>query len=209
MKKIDAIPFIITGAIFLLAAYLYTILPLRIPSHWNAQGMVDAYSSKSIVFLFPSIILLINLFMHFLPQLEVFRKNVEEFKHFNGLKIALALFFSGFFLATVLPNFGFIFDMLRVIYLLLGLLFIYIGYIIKYIKRNFWIGIRTPWTLSDDFVWKKTHVLGSKLFIVIGAIFLVSTFLININIWFILIAIFLVMFYLAAYSFVLYRRRHK
>ncbi|MFN8461211.1 MAG: SdpI family protein [Anaerolineales bacterium] len=90
-----------------------------------------------------------------------------------------------------------------------GLLFIGIGYMMGKAKRNFFIGIRTPWTLSSETVWDETHKLGSKLFMLGGAVTIVSVFLGETGIWIMLAAILIAAFVPIVYSYVLYQRETK
>jgi uncharacterized membrane protein len=73
-------------------------------------------------------------------------------------------------------------------------------------KRNFFIGIRTPWTLSNDMVWDETHKLGGRLFVAAGIITLLATFLGENSFWIILPVALLAGFIPVVYSYILWRR---
>ena len=83
----------------------------------------------------------------------------------------------------------------------LGILFYYCGVLIENAKRNWFIGIRTPWTLSSDSVWEKTHKIGGKLFKIAGIIALFGIFFPNYTFLFVLIPVVSVAIYTAAYSY--------
>ena len=91
----------------------------------------------------------------------------------------------------------------------LGLLFIFIGSVLPKLKRNWFIGIRTPWTMSDDIVWENTHKLGSKLFMITGIIIMIGLLFENQLMWFILVPIGALVVWLFVYSYLDYSRRHK
>jgi uncharacterized membrane protein len=90
---------------------------------------------------------------------------------------------------------------------MMGLLFIFIGYMLRKAKRNFFIGIRTPWTLSSDVVWDKTHQLGSVLFMLSGALALLGGFSGGMSaFWLMFVPLIGSTIFLVIYSYVLYRR---
>ena len=89
---------------------------------------------------------------------------------------------------------------------LIGGLFFYIGTFLKKCKRNWFIGIRTPWTLSSDIVWEKTHNLGSKLFKFTAVLVMIGAFFKQYSIYFILIPVFSVIIYIIVYSYLEYKK---
>ena len=92
----------------------------------------------------------------------------------------------------------------------MGVLFIPFGYMLKQAKRNFFIGIRTPWTLSSDFVWDKTHQLGSVLFMISGAFAIAGSFFGGVTaIWLMFVPLIGSSLFLMIYSYVLYRNEMK
>ena len=88
----------------------------------------------------------------------------------------------------------------------LGLLFFYSGVLCENARRNWFIGIRTPWTLSSEKVWKKTHEIGGKLFKVAGMITLVGTFFPGYALFFVLVPALSVVTYVIIYSYVEYQK---
>ena len=91
----------------------------------------------------------------------------------------------------------------------LGLLFIFMGQLISKAKRNFFIGIRTPWTLSSDTVWNQTHRVGGKLFMAAGVLALLGAFFPDAAIWFVMLPIFGVTIFTMVYSYFLYAAEQK
>ena len=93
---------------------------------------------------------------------------------------------------------------------MIGLLFFFIGYMLKKAKRNFFIGIRTPWTLSSDTVWNKTHQLGSALFMLSGAFAIIGGFFGGmLAFWLMFVPLMGSTLFLVVYSYILYRNEMK
>ena len=92
----------------------------------------------------------------------------------------------------------------------LGVVFIFIGYMLRQAKRNFFIGIRTPWTLSSDMVWDKTHQLGSILFMASGALAIIGSFFGGMTaFWLFFVPLMASTVVLVVYSYILYRSETK
>jgi uncharacterized membrane protein len=179
MKKITATILILILLSLAIATYSYQKIETeKIASHWNAQGEVDGYMSKFWgTFLFPLIIIAVYLIFLAIPKIDPLKTNIEKFrKHYNTFFLVLILFLLYVFILTILANLNYNLNMTMTIIPAIGILFFYIGTIMKKLKRNWFIGIRTPWTLSDDKVWQKTHALGATLFKIIGVILILTTF---------------------------------
>ncbi len=110
------------------------------------------------------------------------------------------------YILTLLWALGFEFNMNLMILPAMGVLFIAIGILLGNARRNFFVGIRTPWTLSSDTVWAKTHRLGKWTFIAAGAISIFSAFLGEIGFWVFLGATLLAAFVPVVYSFILWKK---
>jgi len=196
---------------FILGIYYYPQLPEQIASHWNSQNQVDDYMPKFWgTFLMP--ILLIGLFLLFifLPKIDPLKKNIEKFKpYYEWLIVLIIAFLFYIYLLTLIWNLGFIFNLGQLMIPALGLLFIYMGLILDKTKQNWFIGIRTPWTLSNKKVWEKTHKLGGKLFITAGIIALIGIFFPRYSIWFVLVPVIFVAIYTMFYSYFEYQKQIK
>jgi uncharacterized membrane protein len=189
-------------------AVLWNQLPDPMASHWNANDEVNGTMPKIWgVFLMPVVMLGMFLLLTFIPNLDPLKANVAQFREtFNLFILFMVAFMLYVHTLTLLWSLGYSFQMSAALLPALGLLFIFIGYLLRKAKRNFFIGIRTPWTLSSDSVWDKTHQLGSVLFMLSGVCALLGS-------WFGGMAAFAWMFvpligstlFLVIYSYVLYR----
>jgi uncharacterized membrane protein len=189
---------------------LWSRLPDQMASHWNIHDQVDGYMPKVWgVFLLPLITLgLLGLFLA-VPSLDPLKANIalfrEAFNLFIVLMAAFMLYIYGLSLAWSLGYTGF--RMSGAMLPAIGLLFIFIGFMMRKAKRNFFIGIRTPWTLSSDTVWNETHRIGAVLFMVSGALaFLGGFFGGNTAFWMMFVPIIASTLFLLVYSYVLYQR---
>ena len=209
--KKELIPITLITLLFAVSFYLYPKMPERMPIHWNAAGEINNYGNRFLgLFLMPVFLAAIYVLFLFLPRIMVYQKNFEKFKnHFYGFKIVFLLFFITIYIATLLPNFGINVNFGYIVAPALAILFLYIGYMLKFAKRNYFIGIRTPWTLANEKVWDKTHELGSKLFIIKAIVILSAVFFPKRMIWFILLPIIAVVSFLFVYSYILYRKEVK
>ncbi len=194
---------------FIVGVYLYPYLPEQFASHWNVMGEVDGYMIKFWgVFLMPTVSIGMLLLFLLIPKIDPLKKNIEVFRRQYNLLITLIIVFLLYIYALSLTwNFGYRFDIVRFIIPAIGLLFIYIGSILKYAKRNWFVGIRTPWTLSSDTVWDKTHALGGKLFQLAGALAFAGLFFPAYLLWFVVAPIIAVSIYTILYSYFEYSKK--
>ena len=208
MKKINILILSIILLSFALAYYLFPQMPETIASHWNAQGEADGYMTKFWgLFLMP--FCLIGLFLMFLiiPKIDPLKENIEKFrKYYDGFILAITLFLFYVYSLTLAWNMGIKFDMTLSLLPAIALLFYGVGILTENAKRNWFIGIRTPWTLSSDKIWGKTHKHGGKLFKIAGIIGLLGLFFSNYAIFFIIIPVIFISIYLIAYSYFEYQK---
>ena len=212
MKKTIIFSIILLVIMFGINIFLFPNMPDRIVTHWNSAGVPNGSMGKFWgLFLFPIITLGIFLLFLALPIIDPLKKNIQEFTRYYDSFILLIIFF--FFYAdivTILWNMGLKLNINFFIIPAIGFLFIYLGAILKHIKQNWFIGIRTPWTLSSKIVWEKTHLLGGKLFIISGIITLIGLFFpSNLLIWFILSPIIISAVWLFIYSYLEFRKLEK
>jgi len=213
MKKTTIAVILIILLSFAIGIYSYqNIKEDRVASHWNIDGNVNGYLPKFWgIFLLPMILIGLYLLFLFIPKIDPLKKNIQRFrKYYDSFILIIILFLFYVFILTILSNFGYIFNMTKILIPAIGLLFFYIGIIMKKLKRNWFIGIRTPWTLSNDEVWEKTHKLASVLFKTAGIILFFSIlFPSKYFLWFILVPIFIIIVWLVLYSYLEYKKIKK
>ncbi|MFH2136116.1 MAG: SdpI family protein [Patescibacteria group bacterium] len=212
-KKIDWLILLFLLAMFVVGIYIAPTMPDRVPTHWNIRGEVDGYGSKYInLFLMPSIALAAYLLMSFLPVIDPLRKNYEKFaKPYLYFKIFLAFFFIYLEIFLLYSSVRFSPPQGSLMFAIpFSLLLCFIGWILPQIKRNFFIGIRTPWSLVSDENWKKTHDFSGKVFIVAGIASLIASFFGSMASFIILIAsVFTAVMATFVYSYLEYRKEKK
>jgi uncharacterized membrane protein len=168
---------LIVAAIALaVAVWAYPQLPPRVPSHWNIRGEVDGYAGRFVAaFVFPLAILLIAGLVHVFPKIDPKGANYPKFNDTYWLLINGILIFMGVVYLAVIGNaLGAPIPIQRVMPVALGFLFIVLGNYLGRVQPNWFLGIRTPWTLSSDTVWRKTHRLGAWVFVIAGVLFIAS-----------------------------------
>jgi uncharacterized membrane protein len=144
-----------------------------------------------------------------IPKIDPLKANIAQFREeFNLFIVLMAGFMVYVYALTLLWNLGYTnIGLGRAMMPALGLLFIFIGYMLRKAKRNFFIGIRTPWTLSSDRVWEETHRLGSVLFMISGALALVGGFFGGmLSFWLLFVPLMGSTIFLLIYSYFLYQR---
>lgn len=199
--------------LFVLSAFFFAnYLPDLVPSHWNFQGQIDAYSSaKTAAWAMPILGIFIYLMFFFLPYFDPKRGDYQEFKGaYHRLKdLTLAFLFIIYFM-TNLNGLGYKINISFWIPILVGLLFISIGGLLAKVKANWFVGIRTPWTLSSETVWKKTHQLSNKVFTVAGLLLASTAFLppvAKLPVFILSLAVIIIA--LPLYSYILFRQEKK
>jgi uncharacterized membrane protein len=192
---------------------LWNRLPDQMASHWNVNDQVNGYMRKFWgVFMLPLITLGMFVLFLVIPAIDPLKANIAQFREafnlFIVLMVAFMVYIHGLTLAWNLGYTGF--KMSGAMLPALGLLFIFIGFMLRQAKRNFFIGIRTPWTLSSDRVWEETHRLGAVLFMISGALaFIGGLFGGTTAFWLMFIPIMGSTLFLLVYSYVLYQRETK
>ncbi len=199
---------VIIVIIFIVTLAFYPRLPEMIASHWNAQGEVDGHMQRfSGAFFLPFILIGIFLLLAFIPNIDPLKKNIQAFRPYYDAFILIFIIFMGFVqLQILLWNVGIKMNPSIIINVGGALLFYYVGILLEKSKRNWFIGIRTPWTLSSDVVWDKTHKLGSKLFKITAIICLIGVFFPKIGAYFLLIPVLSVAVFTIVYSYFEYRK---
>jgi uncharacterized membrane protein len=200
---------IIAGIIVtvLLTLAVYPLLPPVFASHWNASGMADGTMTKfSGLILIPFIMIACVVLFALLPRIDPLRKNYEKFRnYYEGFILVFVLYLLAIQILMILWNLGYPLNTNITFPILFGILFVYLGFLIEHAEQNWFVGIRTPWTLSSVVVWKKTHERGGKLFKISGIVSFLGVIAGSYAIWFIIIPALTVAVYTVVYSYVVYQ----
>jgi uncharacterized membrane protein len=211
MKKVEIVALVFVLLSFLIGAYFYQQMPEEIASHWGIDGQVNGYMSKFWgLFLIPIISVAMLVIFMILPVIDPMKKNIEKFKgYFDNFVLILIIFMFYVYNLTILWNIGITFDMGQLILPAMGVLFFYTGVLMENSKRNWFIGLRTPWTISDDRVWDKSNKLGGKLFKVSGIITVLGVLVPAYGFLLMMTSIMASVLYVTVYSYFEYQRLNR
>ncbi len=193
---------------FGIGIYFYPQMPELMPSHWNGRGDVNGYLPKFWgLFLMPLISLaLLGLFLA-IPRIDPLKENIKKFRvHFDRFILMILGFLLYIYILTILWALGYTFQFIYAMVPAFSALFYYAGVLTENAKQNWFIGIRTPWTLSSETVWNKTHRLGGKLFKLAAFISLAGLLFQDYAIWIMIIPVIFVAAYTIVYSYVEFQK---
>lgn len=199
-------------ALSLLASiYAYPAMPQEMTSHWNAESKADGKMPKLwALFLLPIISIALALAFLLIPKIDPLKTNIAKFRKYYDSFIALIIAFMLYLhILTILWNLDFKFDMIRLMAPGFACLFYGAGVLMENSGQNWFVGIRTPWTMSNEKVWSKTNKLGGKLFKISGAIALLALVLPSLAMPFIIAPVILSAIYAAVYSYLEYEKIKK
>jgi uncharacterized membrane protein len=190
--------------------FQYDRLPEQIPVHWGIDGSPDRWVNKHDAWmnfwLTPALMIGFTLLTLALPWLSPRAFEVDRFRDTYGYVMAMVVVLFGFidFLllwASLHPDF----ETVRV--LVAGILFFFalVGNVLGRVRRNFWMGVRTPWTLASETVWNETHRLAAWLYTAFGIVGCI-TVLLGAPLTWCFIALIVVAVFPVFYSLVLYKR---
>lgn len=156
---------------FIYLATIYNSLPQEVPIHFNWKGEADDWADKTMLILLPAGL---GLFIYFLmlivPSIDPKRKIQEMGSKYFNFRLILTIFFSILSIYLIYVTKEGSIEKPNIMVALMGLLFIMMGNYFQTVRPNYFIGIRTPWTLENELVWKKTHRLAGKLWVAGGVI---------------------------------------
>lgn len=197
--------FILIGIVA--AIWLWPKLPAQVPTHWNFHGEVNGRHTRLWAALFPILGVAGMAFLTWL--LPVISPNRFRIGPFASVYTGLMLVVQGFMLVmgiiTLLAGAGYPLPVPKIAMLSIGALFTILGNYMGKLQRNFFIGIRTPWTIASEATWERTHRLGGKLFVLGGLTVLIGT-LFGLPFPAAMTVLLIAGLYPALYSYVIYRR---
>lgn len=207
-SKKEYIPLAILILIFLSSIITYSYIPKVAPIHWNAAGQADSYAGKQFVsFLLPVLSVLIYALLVVLPKLDPLKKNVAKFSnHYLLFRIVFLLFLGYVHMLVISSALGFKFNFAAYIIPAAAALIFFAGSLTYYSKRNYFIGIRTPWTLQSDKAWEKTNKLGGMILQIYAIVLLPTAFISQYIIWTVLVPLILIITFIFFYSYFVYKK---
>lgn len=203
------IPALIIIASFVIAWIVYPQMPTQLASHWGINGQVDDYTSKSFgLYFIPCLSLGLYFLLLMAPKFDPYKKNFEQFQHYYQLFTFLIIGFLFFvYIATIIWNQGYQFNMIQVLSPGFSIIFYYAGVLSSHTHRNWFVGIRTPWTLKNDNVWRRTNQLGGRLFKLTALITLLGLIWPSLAIYFLLVPILISVAIIFGYSYYIFRKQ--
>jgi uncharacterized membrane protein len=171
-------PWLLVGLAFGFSAAMYSKLPAEIPSHWGMQGEVNDTMPRAWgVWLMPVVLLAMAIILPRLPAIDPRRENYEKFRPSYDLVVDAVMTLIAILHGAMLgAGAGWPVHMERIAPLLVGVMFVVIGNVMPRARPNWLFGIRTPWTLTNDRVWERTHRVGGLLFVIAGILLAIAAF---------------------------------
>ena len=183
-------------------------LPEAVVTHWNAAGEPDGTMSKTAALaLIPALSAVLVALFAVLPRLDPLGENVADFRaSYDWFVVLFAAFMTVLHGGIVAFNLGYEFDFTLLVLAAVAGLFYYVGVLLTHAEQNWFVGIRTPWTLSDERVWKRTHALGGRLFKLTAVVSLVGLAFGDYAVYFLLVPALATAAVTVVYSYYLYDR---
>lgn len=196
---------------FLALLFLWDQLPTRIPTHWNFQGEVNGYSSKTFgLLIVPVTNLIVYLILLYLPKIDPKKRISIDQKPIPVLRTLIVVFLTGIHGWIIFSALGAEMQSQSWIYLGLAVFFLVLGNYLSTIKPNYFIGIRVPWTLEDPDNWKETHRVSSYIWVSGGLLLIILFPFFELQTYGTLFAIIVTLLAIipVGYSFYLYKSNH-
>lgn len=177
-NKTEILIYVLAALPVCITLLCYLHLPAQIPSHWNVHGDVDGFLSPFGLLLFALLPLFLALMMQLLPLFDPKRKNYAQFSRaFAAVRLTLVLFF--FLNHCILLYNAFWPGLLQIdsiLMAMMGGLFCVLGNFMPKFRHNYFVGIRTPWTLANAECWRRTHRFAGPLWVIAGLLLIVLSF---------------------------------
>ncbi|MBR5559687.1 MAG: SdpI family protein [Oscillospiraceae bacterium] len=208
-KKLIIVTTLITLLPILMGLVLWNQLPDRVPTHFDINGQPDNWGSKAFaVFGLPAFLAAVHLICTLATAADPRKQNISDKMYALVLwvcPITSVLMNSAIFLISL----GKDINMSTICMIMVGAMFIIVGNYMPKCRQNYTIGIKLPWTLSDEDNWNKTHRMAGWLWMAVGVVFLVLAFLGKITLWLFFAAIFITVIIPTIYSFLYHLKKEK
>ncbi|MBK7427990.1 MAG: SdpI family protein [Saprospiraceae bacterium] len=204
----EAILLIISTIPILILWQIWNLLPTEIPLHYNFKGEADSFGHKqTLLWFLPLTILGIYVLLLIIPFVDPKKRIAHEGSSFYSIRLIVSMFLSAVFIGYLLElknRTGFS-DFISIIILAFIVTF---GNYMPRLKPNYFVGIRTPWTLEHPEVWSKTHRFSGRLWMIVGIILLIiyAIFYNRLTPALAIIAIISLAFISVIYSFIAYKK---
>ena len=198
---------LLTAAVIVAILIAYPHLPNQVPTHWNMEGQVNDYSAKWTLFLIgPGVMAGLVLLFYFLPWLSPKHWEVDSFQStYLYIMVVLVSMVAYFTAVTLWVGLGRAANVDRAVIGAICLLVALLGNVLGKVRRNFYIGVRTPWALANERVWNATHRFAAKTFVLGGVIGLVLA-AVGVKGWLPLAALMVGVLVPVVYSLVVYKQ---
>lgn len=166
---------VVIGAMTVLGAWAWLQLPAdaRIPIHWGIDGEANGWADRTVgLFLIPVLSVAMVALFWVIPRIEPRRANLERSaRAYGAIWIGVIVLLGGLQVLTVISALGHTdVDVTRLVFAGTGALFVVMGNYLPKVRPNYMMGIRTPWTLTSDLAWTRTHRVGGWLFVIEGVV---------------------------------------
>ncbi|MEO8908959.1 MAG: SdpI family protein [Gemmatimonadaceae bacterium] len=174
------IPFLIVIAAITASAVVYPKLPETMATHWDMDGQANGWSSRFVgAFITPLLMLAVWGFLRVLPAIDPRGSNYLKFGDaFQAIVVSIMFFLLAMHIFILRAALGYPVALQRGVPLGIGVLLVVIGNLLPRARPNWFLGIRTPWTLSSDRVWEKTHRAGGQMFVGGGILIILAAIVI-------------------------------
>jgi len=181
----------------------------QLPIHWGINGQSDRYTGKFWgLFMMPVILTGMCILLFLVPLIEPRKRHLKlSMKAYNFILIAIVLLMAALHIIIIISSLNKGISVNKTVPFMIGLLFIVIGNYMGKIRSNFILGIKTPWTLSSELSWNKTHRFGGRLFILCGFLLALSAILFTSRVTFaiLIVGVFISIIATFAYSYVIWK----
>lgn len=192
--------------------FVWNSLPEKVPLHWNLEGEIDNWGSKytliGLVFFMP---ILTYILMLVVPKIDP-KKRIETMGgKYDQFKFILVAFMSVLSIFIIYISKNQKLSSPSMIVVLVGILFVFMGNYFKVIKPNYFIGIKTPWTLENEDVWKLTHLLAGKMWVIGGIVIVICSLIVpeDLNFYIFMSITAVISFVPIVYSYLIYQKTKK
>jgi uncharacterized membrane protein len=155
--------------------WIYHLLPAIVPIHYNAKGITNGYGSRGTFIMLQAFMSVMSigtyLLVRYIPSIDPKKAAQYSAETFGKISLGLMLFLSAISISITYAALNHSeFNVTKLLFPLMGLLFAFLGNMMNNIKPNYFVGVRTPWTLEDEATWKATHRLTAKLWFIGGLV---------------------------------------